>query len=385
MNHQTPEAALILLSAGTAARRRATLERATALARSLDWEKLAAMLSARRLLPQLGERIVELAAGHAPERFTLAVAQELAQTRRQGALLELVAKRLTRALADVGVDSLMLKGAFLGEAIYGDPGRRAAGDIDLLVAPENLRRAVAVAQQAGYGEPADHIGTDGLPLLHLALAHERGELPPLELHWRVHWYERTFASEMLVRAHHDPLWGLRAQPADELASLLLFYARDGFLDLRLASDLGAWWDACGSQLPSGALAPTFERYPALERALLAALTVAERVVGLPAARLIGAPRRSGARVRLAARLANPGARGDPSQLYADAGFVDWLLAPRGGQLEFVRRQLLPPRKVLDERSRLTNERQVSPLGHSLRVLGRYGMTMARLTAPPSSY
>jgi hypothetical protein len=95
----------------------------------------------------------------------------------------------------------------------------------------------------------------GLPLLHFVLVHERGELPPVELHWRVHWYERSFARERLLPPAVDPPGDWRPAPADELAALLLFYARDGFIDLRLASDLGAWWDVHGAELSRELLGP----------------------------------------------------------------------------------------------------------------------------------
>jgi Uncharacterised nucleotidyltransferase len=381
MRREGPEAQLVVWSVGTAARRAASHERAAELARSVDWERLAAMLAARRLLAQLGERLVQISDGRAPEHFRSEVERTITQTRRQGALLELVAERFMRALADAGIDSLVLKGAFLGEAVYGDLGRRPAGDVDLLVAPGHLAQAVEIARLCGYGAPPDHVGTDGLPLLHYAMSHESGKLPRLELHWRIHWYERTFACDMLTRARKESRWRLRAAPVDELTSLLLFYARDGFLDLRLATDLGAWWDRFGSSLEPGALAAILKSYPELDNALTAAVTVAERVVGLPSASLMGA-RRQRVRPRLAARLANPGGRGDQAQLNADVGLVDWLLAPRGGHWDFARRQLFPPREVLDQRSCMREERRVSPIGHGVRVLGRFGLSIARL-APRS--
>jgi hypothetical protein len=382
MSRRSPEDALMLLSAGTAPRRAHSRELAWALARAVDWERLTAMLAARRLLPHLGERILEISAGAAPPCFAAAVERAVCETRRQSALLGLISMRLVEGLRQAGIPALMLKGAFLGEAIYGDPGHRPARDIDLLVSARDLSEAVAIARRAGYEPPTDHLGADGLPLLHYSLRHGPGELPPLELHWRIHWYERAFAADMLDRAVEDPRWGRRATPLDELASLLLFYARDGFLDLRLATDLSAWWDCFGSRIEPGALAGLLDRYPALDRALLAAATAAERVVGLPARSLIGPPRRLGPHARLAARLANPSACGDAAQLNADVGFVDWLLAPPGGQWEFVRRQLLPPKEVLDVRSRVRAERTVSPLGHGARVLGRYGLTMVRLAPRP---
>ena len=91
-----------------------------------------------------------------------------------------------------------MKGPLLAEAIYGDPGRRLSSDIDLLVAPEQLRSAVEVVRRLGYAAPTDYVQDSGLPLLHFGLVHERRELPPVELHWRVHWYERDFARERLL-------------------------------------------------------------------------------------------------------------------------------------------------------------------------------------------
>ncbi len=127
----------------------------------------------------------------------------------------------------------------------------------------------------GYGAPTDHIQECGLPLLHFVLTHERGELPPVELHWRVHWYERAFARERpLPPSAVAGDW--RPAPADELAALLLFYASDGFVGLRLASDLGAWWDAYGAELRADGLEELLRSYPALAPVLPTAARAAER-------------------------------------------------------------------------------------------------------------
>ena len=109
------------------------------------------------------------------------------------------------------------------------------------------------------------------------LVHERNELPPVELHWRVHWYERNFAHERLLPPTADESPGVwRPAPTDELAALLLFYARDGFVDLRLATDLSAWWEVYGNDLPPGAVDELLRIYPALARVIPAAIEAAER-------------------------------------------------------------------------------------------------------------
>jgi hypothetical protein len=385
MANSQAEQQLILLSAGTAARRRAMGERADRLMADLDWPRLAETLRLRRLLPTLGPRIVELAKGRASDDFGATVDQSIATGRRHGAFLQLISRRAIAILADAGIRSIALKGPLLGEAIYGDPGRRPSSDIDLLVAPEQLRAAVKVIRGLGYGAPTDHVHEDGLPLLHFVLVHERGELPPVELHWRVHWYERSFACERLLPPAVDPPGDWRPAPADELAALLLFYARDGFVGLRLATDLSAWWDVYGADLPPDALPELLSAYPALARVVAVAVKVAEKTVGLPATEIIADMPKLGLRERTAARLANPNPHSSQSQLYADIGLIDGLLMPRGGFNAFVRRQLLPPPEVLDQQARHTARRRArSPLGRCAGVLARYGLTIARLMRAPET-
>lgn len=379
------EQQLIMLSAGTVARRRAMSERADVLTCEVTWMRLAETLRQRRLLATLGPRVIELAAGRASDDFCAAVDQAIATGRRHGAFLQLVALRAIAMLADAGIRSTVLKGPLLGEAIYGDPGRRPSSDIDLLVSPAELAAAVEVVRELGYMAPSDYVQECGLPLLHFVLVHERGELPPVELHWRVHWYERDFARERLLPSTVDSRGDRRPSPADELAALLLFYARDGFVDLRLASDLSAWWDTFGADVPKGALTELLHTYPALARVIPAAAKVAERVVGLPAAHIIGETSKLGLRERAAVRLANPHPRSSKPQLYADIGLIDGLLMPKGDLQTFVRRQMLPPTEVLNQQARHAERRRArSPLGRFAGVLARYGLTMTRLLRAPET-
>jgi hypothetical protein len=379
------ERQLLLLSAGTAARRRAAGAHAGRLAKTIDWSQLTETLCSRRLLTVLGPRILDLADGRASEGFADELNAAIQAGRRQGALLQLISIRIMAALAAAGIRSSPLKGPLLGEIIYGDPGRRPSGDIDLLVDPEQLHAAVEVARGLGYAAPTDYVEHRGMPLLHFALVHERGELPRLELHWRIHWYERGFARERLLPHIADPTSSWRPAPADELASLLLFYARDGFVDLRLAADVGAWWDVFGPALQPDGFAELLADYPALGHVLLVAVKVAERVVGTSTTHMLSDMPRLGVRDRVAMRLANPNPRSSQPQLYADTAVVDALLTPRGHFASFVRRQVLPPGEVLHDRARRTpDQRGITPLGHGVRVLGRYVLTITRLVRAPET-
>jgi hypothetical protein len=359
-------------------------EQAGRIMAEVDWSRLAETLRQRRLLPSLGPRILELAKGQATgDGFAAAVEQAIGTTRRQALFLQLVSRRVMTALAEAEIRSTPLKGPLLGEAIYGDPGRRLANDIDLLVATEQLHAAVEVVRGLGYEAPTDHVDHSGLPKLHFLLVHEQRKLPSVELHWRVHYYERSFARERLLPSVGDPLGDWRPAPADELAALLLFYARDGFIGLRLATDLSAWWDVFGAGLQPGALDELLRAYPALARVVLAAIKVAEKVVGLPAAQVIEEMPKLGLRGHTAVRLANPNPNASQSQLYADMGLIDGLLAPPGGFGAFVRRQVLLPRELLDELDRRAPKRRArSFLGRGVGMLGRYALTMIRLALAP---
>jgi hypothetical protein len=344
----------------------------------VDWQRLAQTLDSRRLLTVLGPRILELADGRADSAFAAAIEQALQAGRQQGAFFALVCLRVIAELGAAGIRCSALKGPLLGEAIYGDPGRRLSSDVDLLVCPDDLQAAVKVVRGMGYGAPIDHVQSEGLPLLHFVLLHEQAQLPSIELHWRVHWYESSFAHERLLPPAPDATGRWRPAPADELIELLLFYARDGFADLRLASDLSAWWDVYGAELAPDALQQALDRYPALVRVIPAALAAAERVVGLPAGEVLVAAKKLDARQRLAVRLVNPSSRGSAAQVYADMGLIDGLLAPPGGFGDFVARQLLPPPEVLDQQAQHGSRgRARSRLGRALGVLGRYGLTLAR--------
>lgn len=377
--HPSSEEQLIRLSAGTAARRRAARRRAAELGEDVNWSRLLETLGARRLLPTLGPRVLELTGAHAGEGFRAGVEEALHSTRRQAALVQLISSRVQGTLTEAGIRSTPLKGPRLGESLYGDPGRRQSSDIDLLVARDQIDAAVEVVRGLGYAAPADRVRENGLPLLHFALVHERGELPAVELHWRIHWYECDFAGDRLLPPSEDASeW--RVAPEDELVTLLLYYARDGLVGLRHPTDLGAWWDRYGERLPPGALEPALHDYPALAPAVLAAARAAELVVGLPAAQLAG---RSGlgARGRIAVRLANPLPHSGEAQVFADMGLIDGLLTPFGGWRAFLLRQVAPPRETLPPRSPGMTGKSSSRLGHSARVLGRYALTLARLLRP----
>jgi hypothetical protein len=294
---------------------------------------------ARQLLfPLLGTRLVETA----PEQVTPALRKRLDRAlglaRQRGAQLELLALQLQADLDCAGIPALPLKGTALARNLYGDPGLRITQDIDILVGVDDLGRAAAALGRRGYRRSDGAYDDPGR--IHLGLEHERSALPPVEVHWRIHWYENAFSRAMLERSEPAPE-GRRARPADELAALLLFFSRDGLMGLRLAADVAAWWDAYGSTGEAPILDRVCVEAPDLRDALSAAAVGLERLVGV-AADAIVSTRPAGWRPCTAIRMANWTVTGDLDQIGANLTLVDWLLAPPGGGWSFVKRVLIPP-------------------------------------------
>jgi hypothetical protein len=376
----TPEEELILLLCGTEERRRLTGPRILALSAVADHEALAALMERQLLLPIAGRRLIELAPPPLPSPFVARLEESEALARRRGLVLETLAEQVRADLEGAGIDALPLKGTTLSRALYGYPGARPAKDIDILIDSSRLTEAATVLRRRGY-RPLDEAAGGGRRL-HLGLVHERPELPPIELHWRVHWYEEAFSARMLRRSRRRG-GGLRAQPADELASLLLFFARDGLAGLRLAADAATWWSLEGS--PDRGEAPLLDAIcaeaPELRGALSAAAATLEQLVGVPSRSLLSEPSASW-RTRTANRLANWTVTGDLDQVGANLTLVDFLLSPPGGGRSFARRSLFPPTAQIASMYRLpatARWRQAFwRLVHGPKLLLRYSIAIWRV-------
>jgi hypothetical protein len=317
--------------------------------------------------------------GLLPESLEKPVAERLHANRMRALFYRGAAAKVLSALERAGIRALPVKGFALAESVHADPGCRLYGDLDILVDVKSLRAAVDALRPIGYRALPEPLSAEGVPELHMRAHDPTGRFPLVELHWRVHWFERAFSAGMLQRAANAG-GVLRAEPADELAALLLFFARDGFLGLRLTADIAAWWDACGPELPPRALDHLAVKHPGLAPVWSTALRVAERVVGLPAESImsldIERPRQ-----RLAGRLANWAAIGARDQRSADVSLVNLLLSPRPHLRAIVRRYVFPNRAALDQFYTLEVDdhllRAAWRIAHPPKMLVRYGLGLMR--------
>ncbi len=381
MSERDTAIALLRLLAQPTPERAAEVRR---LAASVDMLRLLNLLAAQKLVPSLGGLLLrDDTRPELNDDVVQSIQAARLRARQRGLLNHGLTKRLSLALADRGIRTVPLKGATLADTVYADIGARQSSDIDLLVAVTDLDQAVEVAERQGWREP-ELFKPQGVPRLHRELFHE--SLPPLELHWRVHWYEDAFAAAALDRAQPTGDGLLRLEPADELACLLLFLARDGFAGLRQTVDVAAWWAALGGDDTAAGVRAIAAAHPELDRALTAAARHVEGMAEIPHGALAGDAQLS-RRQRAALRLANPWLAGSRQQVQADVSLMDGLLAPPDGTRAFVGRQLLPPRSVLvRRRPRLHGASParlgVARFGHAGRLLGRYTLSARAAFARP---
>jgi hypothetical protein len=365
------ERRVITLLCGTEARRRAARDEISELLTDVDVGRLVVLLRRVNLLVLIGGRLRALGLGDTPE-LERGLEEVIGPARKWGAATELASLQVLGCLEAAGIRALPLKGSILARQLYGDVAARSSIDIDILVERDDLNRAVAAVAELGWTWEADVRRLEGLPALHERLVHP--SLPRVELHWRVHWYERRFAAGALARAESpadgDPL---QMQPLDGLVALMLFYARDGFSGLRFPADAAAWWDLkfSGSDLPP-AIDIVTDRYPELAAPVRVASRLLSELVGIPTQQTGGAP----FRWRVAGGLATPFMEGGRQQAEANAGLTDLLLAPPGTAREALSRVVHnAPSDPVGVAARAPTSWRVV-LGHLLRVTRRWALSFA---------
>jgi hypothetical protein len=371
----TPERRLALLLCGTRRAREDRGHEIPELLRRIDASRFVGLLDELRLASLLGHRLLALdgALGEPLHPWLEAELQaRIDRAREDGTAHELISLAVLASLERAGITALGLKGSILARQLYDDPGARTVGDIDILVTAADLDHAVETVTRMGWRHDRPPARATRLPVLHETLS--RDGLPQVELHWRVHWYETQFAADVLARAQRsEPHQPLVMTPADGLAAMLLFYARDGFYGLRLAADVAAWWDRrCAEVDPNPQVDTVATAYPALAAPLEVSATLLRALVGLPTD---AAP--TTARRRLAGQLATPFGDVDPAQVLANASLVDLLLAPSGQRVGAVGREL---QKIPEDLARPLRPKDglaayLERSEHGLRVFRRWAIAL----------
>lgn len=95
--------------------------------------------------------------------------------------------RLVKAFSAAGIPVLPHKGVLLGQAAYGDLALRESLDLDLLIHPEDLPRAIALLAENGYRPPPKLAWLPPSALARWAaeLPYESPKSTLVDLHWRL--------------------------------------------------------------------------------------------------------------------------------------------------------------------------------------------------------
>ena len=326
------EEELVWRLAGTAEARRRHDARIRALGTSATFTGVASILQRHRLTPVLGPRAQAIAP--TPTDFDAMVTEARRRAERRALVFEGQSQRIHERLAHNGIPAVSLKGVELARVAHGSPGARISDDIDVLVPAGRVDDAVRALGELGYRSAPEGRRSK----IHAVLVHHEPWQPPVEVHWRVHWYGDRFAARMLADAVENGAGRRTAPPAATMVALLLFYARDGLAGLRLPVDIASYADAMGDRLPTGEILAYVAEDPDIGPPVHAALRVLRESVGL---QLLPQAPRLRQRDAMAIRLSNWRLAGEPDQIIATVRLVDVLLAPSRRWRDFVASRFAP--------------------------------------------
>jgi Uncharacterised nucleotidyltransferase len=180
------EAGLTMVLASTPGVRETTRPRLGELLRQVDCRAYAAVLAERGLLSPLGSRAIEIAPEAADHILRSHVEAALREARLRALRLDTALRRVVRALEDLGIPTLPQKGTALAERLHSDTGLRPTTG---LARTDRCRRRGVSHSRISAASGSDL--AEGLPEMHYTFIGGDASAPRIELHWRVHWSERS--------------------------------------------------------------------------------------------------------------------------------------------------------------------------------------------------
>ena len=118
--------------------------------RSIDWEKFLYLAARHRVVPWIHKASKRLRESGAPEEVMTRLAQATRDNARR--MLNLMGEliRILDHFESAGIPALQLKGPVLAQCLYGNLQLRQVRDLDILVDPADVDRALAVLIRVGY-------------------------------------------------------------------------------------------------------------------------------------------------------------------------------------------------------------------------------------------
>jgi hypothetical protein len=207
-----------------------------------EWLRFIDFSSKHGIAPLLYHAIKDLPQGILSENILHSLRNIYLRSAHRNVLLYHELSKVLRALREVEIPVILLKGACLAEEVYGNIALRPMGDVDLLVKKEDMTNAVRVLSKLGYSARYDFSIEDENAVYH--------HLPPLtgpkkltiEVHWNIvdfeHFYvlEENEVENLWIRARPLVIGGapvLMLSPEDLLLHLCLHLSLQHLFDMRL--------------------------------------------------------------------------------------------------------------------------------------------------------
>ena len=149
-----------------------------------DWQRIVELAQKQSVAPMLYARLKERGITPSPAAAQQLREIYLANAARNTRLLHEVGN-IFRALQAADIPVIPLKGAMLAEAVYGNIALRQIGDVDLLVKPVDLKKALDVLRTLGYAPKHPfEIESERRISQHMPQLSKRGGVT-LDLHWTI--------------------------------------------------------------------------------------------------------------------------------------------------------------------------------------------------------
>jgi hypothetical protein len=282
-----------------------------ALTQTLDWDSLLRVVIRQRVAGLVHDGLTR--AGVAvPPAIAGAIGAMAARDARQNMHFAAECFRIQHLLDDAGVANLFVKGVTLAQLAYGTLGLKHSWDIDLLVMPEALPRALQVLEGAGYRAlPPLPSVTDRRYKYLIAFAHEYvlfhdTKSSHIEIHWRLavnsHFLPGVSALSPTQKVRISERMALRTLESDNLFNYLCVHgAMHGWSRLKWIADLAAL--IAGDSSADAERRLQLARKANAEHCVAQAILVCDKLFGLPGLTALAQRLRRSLRYRLLERTA----------------------------------------------------------------------------------
>lgn len=171
-----------------------------------DWNRLLSLANRHGVMPLLYRSVSQGCPQAVPQEWLMRLRMLYMQNAARSYRMTAELLRVLNALKEAGIRAVPLKGPVLAQTVYGDVAMRQFSDLDVLVAPEDVERALSIMQACGYRSEHELSESKRRALMKTAHHHHLFSAQSgttVELHWMIapsYYGMKTDAAGILNRA-----------------------------------------------------------------------------------------------------------------------------------------------------------------------------------------